>query len=87
MNTSKFITGGTVTRNLVGVARGGGFDRGVPDSAQNWLLFQTTFTLSAQNWLLFHTIFTLSAQNWLLFHTTFTLSAQNWLLFHTTFTL
>ena len=45
MNTSKFIPGGTVTRNLVGVARGGGFDRGVPESAQNQLLFRTIFTL------------------------------------------
>ena len=45
INTSKFILGGTVTRNLFGVVRKGGFDRGVPESAQNWRLFHTTFTL------------------------------------------
>jgi len=34
-----------VTRDPFGVARGGGFDRGVLESAQNWLLFHTIFTL------------------------------------------
>ena len=34
-----------MTRDPEGVARGGGFDRGVPESAQNWLLFHTIFTL------------------------------------------
>jgi len=38
--TPNCIPGGTKTRDLEGVASGGGFDRGVPESAQNWLLFQ-----------------------------------------------
>jgi len=40
INTPNCIPGGTKTRDPKGVARGGGFDRGVPESAQNWLLFQ-----------------------------------------------
>ena len=34
-----------MTCDLEGVARGGEFDRGVPESAQNWLLFHINFTL------------------------------------------
>ena len=34
-----------MTRDPFRVARGGGFDRGVPESAQSWLLFLTSFTL------------------------------------------
>jgi len=45
INTPNCIPGVTKTRNPEGVTRGGGFDRGVPESAQNWLLFHTKFTL------------------------------------------
>jgi len=45
LNTPNCIPGETVTRDLFGVVLGGGFDRGVPESAQNWLLFQTIFKL------------------------------------------
>jgi len=45
INTFNCIPGVTKTRDLFGVARGGGSDRGVPESAQNWLLFHTKFTL------------------------------------------
>ena len=34
-----------MTRDPFRVARGGGFDRAVSESAQNWLLFHTIFTL------------------------------------------
>jgi len=44
-NIPNCISGGTVTRDPDGVARGGGFDRGVLESAQNWLLFHIHFTL------------------------------------------
>ena len=33
-----------MTRDPFGVARGGGFDQGVPESAQNWLLFYNFYT-------------------------------------------
>jgi len=39
--TPNCISGVTKTRDSEGVARGGGFDRGVPESAQSWLLFHT----------------------------------------------
>ena len=32
---TQLYPGGTVTRDLFGVAHGGGVDRGVPESAQN----------------------------------------------------
>jgi hypothetical protein len=38
-NIPNCISWGTVTRDPDGVARGGGFDRGGPESAQNWLWF------------------------------------------------
>jgi len=45
MNTPNCIPGGKKTRDPEGVARGGGFDRGVLELAQNLLLFHTSSTL------------------------------------------
>ena len=45
INTPNYIPGETKIRDPEGVLRGGGFDRGVPESAQTRLLFHTNFTL------------------------------------------
>ena len=45
INALNCIPGKTKTRDPEGVLRGGGFDRGVLESAQNWRVFHTYFTL------------------------------------------
>ena len=45
INTPNYIPGETKIRDPEGVLRGGGFDRGVLESAQNWRVFNTYFTL------------------------------------------
>jgi hypothetical protein len=50
-NTPNCISGGTVTRDPDGIARGGGFDRGVPESAQNWLFSNKFCTVRLPGWL------------------------------------
>ena len=42
--TPNCIQGGIVTRDPLGVEHGGGFDKDIPESAHNWLLFHTIFT-------------------------------------------
>jgi hypothetical protein len=45
INTPNYIPGETKIRDPEGVLRGGGVDRDVPESEQNWLVSHTNFTL------------------------------------------